>query len=165
MKLLIVGLVLLTLGGCAGLSQSPPDAREALKGLAANAARGLLASPPWPEQNTPAVTILLRPAEVAETLPITPAALNEALGRALLSNENAPHVLDWVPTSMSAQTDGQWLLQARLTADSPPLRLSDRTLQPYLLQFDLSQPDGEHWQWHARGAIDPDALPKTTESP
>ncbi|WP_110707155.1 hypothetical protein [Salinicola sp. CR57] len=165
MKSLITGLVLLMLGGCAGLSQSPPDAREALKGLAANAARGLLASPPWPAQDTPAITILLRPAEVAETLPITPSALNEALGRALLSNENAPHVLDWAPASISARADGQWLLQAELTADSPPLRLSDRTLQPYRLQFDLSQPGGEHWQWQASGALDPDALPRTTESP
>jgi len=164
-RLLLTGLplaVLLTLlGSCASTGQSAPNARDALRGLADNAARGLLEAPPWAAENALAVTILLRPAEVDETLPITPDALNEALARGLLSQEKSPHVLDWAPASMSRSIGEQWLLQARLSAEGPPLQLSDRTLQPYHLQFDLSRPGDEqsHWQWHASGAVDPDALP------
>ena len=155
------------LGGCAGLAPGPPDAREALQGLADNAAHGLLEAPPWAPADPAAVTILLQPAEVDATLPITPDALNEALARGLLSQENSPHVLDWMPASMSRSSSEQWLLQARLSAEAPPLRLSDRVLQPYRLQFDLSRPGDErsHWQWQASGAVDLDALPATEPTP
>ncbi|OLO05727.1 hypothetical protein [Salinicola socius] len=161
MKFLLVSILVMTLAGCAGLSQSPPDAREALRGLADNAARGLLETPPWSSENASAVTVLMRPAQVDASLPITPEALNEALARGLLSQENAPHVLDWAPVSMSQSASQQWLLQARLSAETPPLHLSDRILQPYRLQFDLSRPgdEGTHWHWQASGAVDLDALP------
>lgn len=168
MKPLLIGILSLLMSGCAGwLSQDPPDAREALRGLANSAAQGLLETPPWAPTPTPAVTILLRQADVDTALPITPDALNEALARGLLSQEDAPHVLDWAPQSISSQANAQWLLQARLSAETPPLRLSDRTLQPYYLQFDLSRPGDEsaHWQWQASGAVDLDALPATDTSP
>jgi len=165
-SVLLVGFVTIALGGCVSLSQAPPDAREALRGLADNAAEGLLEAPPWVSENASAVTILLRPAEVDASLPITPGALNEALARGLLSHENAPHVLDWTPASITQGVSEQWLLQARLSAETPPLRLSDRILQPYHLQFDLSRPGDErsHWQWQASGAVDLDALPIDTSS-
>lgn len=167
MKCLFASALLVVLGGCAVLSQSPPDAREALRGLADNAARGLLAAPPWPKENASAVTIFLQPAEVDASLPITPDALNEALARGLLSQENAPHVLDWAPASMAQNANEQWLLQARLSAETPPMRLSDRILQPYHLQFDLSRPGDErsHWHWQASGAVDLDALPTPLSGP
>ncbi|MGM8852182.1 hypothetical protein ACS8E6_16955 [Salinicola halophyticus] len=162
-RLALAGLVLTLLSGCAGFGEPAPGNREtrALRGLADGAARGLLEAPPWDAENASAVTILLRPAEVDATLPISPEALNEALARGLLSQEKAPHVLDWAPASMSRSTSEQWLLQARLSAEAPPLRLSDRILQPYHLQFDLSRPGDEqsHWRWQARGAVDLDALP------
>ncbi|WP_110654545.1 hypothetical protein [Salinicola halimionae] len=165
-RVLLVGSLLTALSGCAGLGQSAPDAREALRGLADSAARGLLEASPWRAENASAATILLRPAEVDATLPITPDSLNEALARGLLSQENAPYVLDWAPASTPRSTSEQWLLQARLSAEAPPLRLSDRILQPYHLQFDLSQPGDEqsHWQWQASGALDLDALPTDSES-
>ncbi|WP_162619441.1 hypothetical protein [Salinicola peritrichatus] len=166
MRGLGIGCLLLALAACAGLSQPPPTSREALRGLATSAAQGLLASPPWSPDRTASTTILMRPAEVDEALPISAAALNEALGRALLSREDSPHVLDWVPNSPRGAMEDQWLLQARLSADAPPLRLSDRTLQPYTLQFDLSRPSdpASHWQWQASGALDLDALPAKSEA-
>lgn len=167
MKPLLIGMLSLAVSGCAGLmSQNPPDAREALRGLADNAAQGLLETPPWAPTATSAVTILMRQADVDAALPITPGALNEALARGLLSQTDAPHVLDWAPQSISTRGNAQWLLQARLSAETPPLRLSDRTLQPYHLQFDLSRPGDEssHWQWQASGAVDLDALPPTDAS-
>ncbi|GHB12562.1 hypothetical protein [Salinicola rhizosphaerae] len=160
-RLLVALNVALMLSGCAGFGASPPSERQALRGLADNAARGLLNEPPWPASSTADVTILMQPAEVDGHLPVPPDALNEALGRALLSHADAPHVLDWVPDAMHGDDGNQWLLQATLSADAPPLRLSDRVLQPYRLSFDLSQPGKvqSHWQWHANGAVDLDALP------
>lgn len=168
MRALIAGFILLlTLSGCAEFMSSPPDnARQALRGLADSAAEGLLAKPPWPAKATPEVTILMRPAEVDDTLPVPPEALNEALGRALLSHEQAPHVLDWVPRAMSGDDGNQWLLQATLSAEAPALHLSDRVLQPYRLRFDLLQPGKpqSHWQWQGSGAVDLDALPAFSPS-
>ncbi|WP_251975998.1 hypothetical protein [Salinicola avicenniae] len=160
MKPLALAL-LLTLAGCAGLTTPAPDSRQALGGLAGKAASGLLEQPPWPAERTPQITLLMRPAEVDAPLPITPEALNEALGRALLATAEAPLVLDWAPQAIDIGDSDQWLLQISLNAPAPPLRLSDRTLQPYRLQLDLSRPTNgtAHWQWQASGAVDLDALP------
>ncbi|WIX32988.1 hypothetical protein QO259_19645 [Salinicola sp. JS01] len=164
----LVGLGLMTLlSACSGLSSAPETPRQALRGLAASAATGLLKQPPWPVAQTPKITVLLGPAEVAARLPISAAALNEALGRALLSQPDSPHVLDWVPAQLDGATPDQWLLQASLSADAPPLVLSDRTLQPYRLRFDLTHvaTPSEHWQWQASGALDLDALPGSRGAP
>ncbi|WP_110669457.1 hypothetical protein [Salinicola halophilus] len=158
---LLATLILVLLAGCAGLASAPSTPRQALSGLAESAARGLLAAPPWPAGQTRDTVILLRPAQVDANLPIGAEALNEALGRALLSRATSPHVLDWAPSGALGENGDQWTLQATLSADAPPLRLSDRTLQPYRLQFVLSHASdaSNHWQWQASGALDLDALP------
>ncbi|WP_110685724.1 hypothetical protein [Salinicola aestuarinus] len=158
---LLVSLMLTMLAGCAGIAAPPPSPRQALSDLAESAASGLLAEPPWPAARTHDTVVLLRPAKVDADLPISGEALNEALGRALLARETSPHVLDWAPRGEWQASPDQWVLQATLSANAPPLRLSDRTLQPYRLRFVLSQAsDTEtHWQWQASGALDLDALP------
>lgn len=161
-RLLVALATMLALGACARFDTPPPTPREALRSLATSAAQSLLAEPPWPVSQTAGTVVLLRPATVDAALPITAAALNEALGRALLSRENSPHVLDWTPSSESVDASlDQWTLQAVLSSESPPLRLSDRTLVPYRLRFILLRPGdpGSHWQWQVNGALDLDALP------
>ncbi|MFC3285678.1 hypothetical protein [Litchfieldella rifensis] len=153
-------LIAIMLGGCASAPDQPTMMRQALVGLSDRAARLVLADPVW-DLPTADVVVLLAPPEVDEQLGIGTERFHENLSRALLAQQEGPQLLDWTPAMDSAEAPAnQWLLECRLAADGPRLRLSDRELLPYRLTLSLRRPgDGApRWQQHISGAIDASAL-------
>ncbi|MDH2374329.1 hypothetical protein OW493_07430 [Cobetia sp. 14N.309.X.WAT.E.A4] len=131
----LASLMLITgLTGCMGLDQVPRAERDPIYGLGQSAARLLDEqswTPPLGEQ-----VLLLAPPEVDASLEVQPGALNEALTRALLALKDGPQVLNW-SNDRPGIDSLQWRLVARLDTSGGPLRLSDRTLQPYQLTLEL----------------------------
>lgn len=153
-------LIAIMLGGCAGAPEQPTALRQALVSLSDHAARLVLAEPAW-TRPTADVVVLLAPPDVDDQLGIGTERFRESLSRALLAHQEGPQLLDWTPAMDSVDApDNHWLLESRLAADGPRLRLSDRELLPYRLTLSLRRPGDEtpRWQQHINGAIDASAL-------
>lgn len=158
-RLLVIGLALL-LASCASPPDRPTQLRQALLGLSEQAARLLIEEPAW-ELEAREIVLLLSSTEVEASLPIGQARFEESLTRALLAYPAGPQVIDWQPRISHAEAPaGQWLLDTRLVADGPELRLSDRTLLPYRLELRLRRPEDTRPRWERTisGAFDADAL-------
>ncbi|WP_148252479.1 hypothetical protein [Aidingimonas lacisalsi] len=157
-------LVWLLTGGlmsaCATTSDQPSDLRQALFGLSERAAEEVLATSVW-TRPTEDVVLLLAAPEIDGTLNVDTERFSETLTRALLAVSDGPQVLNWQPRMADADLpDNQWLMESRLVADGPILRLSDRELLPYRLTLELRRPgDNEpRWSRDFSGAFDATAL-------
>lgn len=158
--LLRAALLGLLLSGCASTPDAPTLLRQALFGLGEAASTTLLTEPVWTHDTADVVLLLAEP-DVDAALGIARERFAESLSRALLANPDGPQVLDWVGAMDEGRLpDNQWLLETRLRADGPRLRLSDRELLPYELRLRLRRPgDAEpQWEEHLYGAFDATAL-------
>ncbi|MBF8223438.1 MULTISPECIES: hypothetical protein [Halomonadaceae] len=159
-RLAILWLMITLLTACASPPDRPTQLRQALMGLSEEATRLLIEEPAW-DLEAREITLLLSHAEVEESLPIGQARFEESLTRALLAYPAGPQVIDWRPQMSNVTAPaGQWLLDARLVADGPELRLSDRALLPYRLELRLRRPEDSQPRWERAisGAFDADAL-------
>lgn len=159
-RLAILLLTITLLTACAAPPDRPTQLRQALLGLGEDASRLLMEEPAW-ELEAREIVLLLSSTEVDSALPIGAERLAESLTRALLAYPDGPQVIDWQPQTSQATTPaGQWLLDARLAADGPELRLSDRALLPYRLELGLRRPGDARPRWERTlsGAFDADAL-------
>jgi|GEM_PF-586630 len=154
----LLSLVALLIG-CATTPDAPTQLRQALLGLGQRAAEEVVSAPPVPEALRDQV-LLLAPPDVDAKLNLAQARVQESLTRGLLGVKDGPQVLDWQPGSTPAGDSQQWLVDSRLIADGPRLRLSDRELVPYRLELRLRRPgDGAAlWSTAISGAFDADAL-------
>ncbi|MCA0915731.1 MULTISPECIES: hypothetical protein [Halomonas] len=153
-------LVALWLSGCAGAPERPDSLRQALLGLGHHAAEQVAQAPPLAETPLIDQVLLLSPPNVDERLSLSVARVQESLTRGLLAIDDGPQVLDWQPGDTPAADTQQWLIDSRLIADGPRLRLSDRELVPYRFELRLRRPgDGAAlWSTVLNGAFDADAL-------
>lgn len=163
MKRIVVGLLLSSMAllqvGCGSAPPQPSPVRQALVSLSDRAAQQVIRAPDWTQALEDVVMLVADP-EVDRALGIEVERFREHLSRALLAQRDGPQVIDATPGMTEAANDNQWLLESRLLADGPRLRLSDRELLPYKLTLTLRRPGEENprWQQQLTGAIDTTAL-------
>ncbi|WP_106476631.1 hypothetical protein [Phytohalomonas tamaricis] len=157
---LFILIVLASLSSCASVNDyAPSQTRHPIAGLGSYAASQILASPDLAHQDD--IVLLVAPVRVDGALPVASDHFREVLTRALLSQENAPQVISWVPEQDGQMLGAhQWLLSAQLDASFAPLGLTDRTLYPYQLTLVLHRPGDEapRWQTIIEGAFDSHSL-------
>lgn len=153
-------LMILAITGCAIGPEQPQTVRQALLALGQSAAEEVIKSPPLEATSLRDQVLLLSPPSVDGSFTIDQPQLQESLTRGLLGTEDGPQVLDWQPGDTPSEHSGQWLIDSRLIADGPRLRLSDRELLPYRLELRLRRPGDGAAQWSTviNGAFDADAL-------
>ncbi|OHV08345.1 hypothetical protein [Kushneria phosphatilytica] len=149
------------LTGCALFGNSAPlESRSPVVSLGQSAARQVLDADDWAVPPYRRI-ILVAPPTVDASLPIEADRLRETLIRTLLAHADGPQILAWQPADGTPSlADNQRILSTRLTAPSPALHLSDRTLYPYRLTLSLTSPTAVSagWEQHIDGAFDADAL-------
>ena len=160
MRRLTLSFLIILLAGCAGEPERPTTQRQALYGLGERAAQAVVGEPDWSGPATEIVLLLARP-NIDALLGVETEHFRETLTRALLAQNDAPQVLNWVPSMADASTpDNQWLLKSQLFTEGPPLALSDRELLPYRLELSLVRPGATtpRWRQVIYGALDASAL-------
>ncbi|SHM71849.1 hypothetical protein SAMN05660971_03701 [Halomonas cupida] len=152
-------VVALIMTGCASQPDQPRTLRQALLALGQSAAMEVADSVPLQATSLRDQVLLLSPPGVDGRLTVDQSQLQESLTRGLLGIEDGPQVLDWQPGD-TPQNTSQWLVDSRLIADGPRLKLSDRELLPYRLELRMRRPgDGAAlWSSVINGAFDADAL-------